>query len=141
MTSKGLTDSGEKERKSVSLDRFDFGVFRERYDNKFAEFSIFLAKSKSGDESVVVGAGEAEIKEQIGFSYSSGMHLSRTVDWALSMDISTASTIIDGEKEADVGLGIGNRITITPYDHLEFGITINVGSIYSAGGLQVRVLF
>ncbi len=140
-SSKGLSASGGSERKSVSLVRYDIGVYRERYDNKFSEFSIFFGESKSGDPSFAVGGQDASISDLAGLTYASGIHISNHVNWALSMSLATSKTTIDNDSETEIGIGIGTRLTIIPINHLEIGLEITTSSQYSGGGLQVRFIF
>lgn len=138
---KGLSTTGKKETKSLSIERIDLGMFRERYDNKFSEFSLFYAESDEGEVSALPGIGDAELSKQIGISYSSGLHLSNTVDWALTIDTSTATLKVDGVKENKLGMGISTRLVYVPIQYFEIGFKLSHSSHYSGAGAIARVVF
>lgn len=141
MTTKGITASGEKERKTFQAERIEIGVLKERYDNKYAGFGFFLGASKKGEESKLPGAGEAKLTNQVGIAYTSGIHLSSYVNWSLGIEASSATIKVDGKKENDVGMGLETSLSITPIQEVELGLSLLVSSQYSGGGLQLRVVF
>lgn len=137
---KAVQKDGKREAANLTVERFLIGARRERYDNKYSYIAGYYAESKSGEKSIVDGS-EAELSDQYGFIYGSGVHISESVDWSLFVEVSTGKMTVDGESESNVGVGLGTELLFGITNHFDIGMSVLVSRHYNTGGLSLKINF
>lgn len=141
MLIKGLQDDGKRDTVGLGVERLTLGLKRERYDNKYSMIAIFGAQSWRGDKSLVAPYSEAELNDEIGVLYGSGIHLSNAADWNIFIEASSAEMVVDNKRKTELGVGLGSEILVSLHRRLDVGVQVLISSQYAAGGLAINVNF
>lgn len=147
------SDGKTKEKFNMTVNRYTIGLHRERYDNNFGHIGLFYAEGVNDattSEALPDGKGVREtsiykdkpkMKEQFGFIYANGIHITKRVDWSLSIELSTSKFKLEGENKSKLGAGLGTDIVFKPVKHFQIGASLLLSSQYMGGGLSARLQY
>lgn len=141
MLIKGLQDDGKRDSVSIGVERITLGIKRERYDNKYAMIALFAAQSYRGDKSLAAPFSQAELNDEIGVLYGTGIHVSSNAEWNLFIEASSAEMMVDNKRKTELGVGIGSELMVSFSRYFDAGAQLLLSSQYAGAGLVVNINF